>query len=76
MKVKTSITLSKELIRYIDEERGGRKNRSLFIEEAIRSYLAGEIRRKRDLKDAQILNQKAKKLNKEARDVLSYQIDI
>ena len=76
MKVKTSITLTKELIRYIDEKHGGKKNRSLFIEEAIRGYLSGEIRRKRDLKDARILNKKANTLNKEAADVLSYQIDI
>ncbi len=76
MKSKTSITLTKELIRSIDEEYGGRKSRSQFIEEAVRDYLAKGLRQKRDLADARILNKQAEKLNKEAADVLSYQADM
>ena len=76
MKSKTSITLTKELIRYIDEEYGGKKSRSQFIEEAVRDYLAKGLRQKRDLEDARILNKQAEKLNKEAADVLSYQADM
>jgi len=76
MKIKISITLTKELMRSIDEEFGGIKNRSQFIEEAVKDYLAREMRRKRDLADIHILNKKAEKLNKEAADVLSYQVDI
>lgn len=76
MKIKTSVTLTRELIQYIDKEYGGRTNRSQFIEEAVRDYLTREIRRKRDLTDARIINKKAGKLNKEAMDVLSYQLDV
>jgi metal-responsive CopG/Arc/MetJ family transcriptional regulator len=76
MKVKTSITLSEELIKSIDELFGGQKNRSEFIENAVREYIERQVQVERDLKDIDILNKKADKLNKEAEDVLSYQIDL
>lgn len=76
MKVKTSITLSDELIRSIDKLLGRQKNRSEFIEKAVKDYIERQARKERDLKDLDILNKKADKLNKEAEDVLSYQIDI
>jgi metal-responsive CopG/Arc/MetJ family transcriptional regulator len=76
MKVKTSITLSEELIKSIDELFGGQKNRSEFIENAVREYIERQVQVERDLKDIDILNKKADKLNKEAEDILSYQIDL
>ena len=75
MKVKTSITLSEELIKSIDELFGEQKNRSEFIEEAVRDFIERQAQRRRDLKDLNILNKKANELNKEAGDVLSYQIN-
>ena len=74
MKIKTSITLSEELVHDIDELFGDKKNRSQFIEEALRDYLVRQLSKKRDLADMDILNRKADKLNKEAADVLSYQV--
>jgi metal-responsive CopG/Arc/MetJ family transcriptional regulator len=76
MKIKTSITLSEELIQSIDELFGGRKNRSEFIEKAVRDYVERQTQRERDLKDLDILNKKADKLNREAEDVLHYQVDL
>ena len=76
MKIKTSITLSEELIQSIDELFGGRINRSEFIEKALKDYVERQIQRKKDLQDLDILNKKADKLNKEAVDVLSYQTDL
>jgi metal-responsive CopG/Arc/MetJ family transcriptional regulator len=76
MKVKTSITLSEELIRSIDELFGGQKNRSELIEKAVRDYVERQTQKKRDLKDLDILNKKADKLNREAEDVLSYQVNL
>ncbi len=76
MKVKTSITLSEDLIQSIDAFSGGRKNRSELIEEAVKDYLERQRRMKRDLEDLAILNKKADKLNKEAEDVLAYQADL
>ncbi|MBM4136988.1 MAG: ribbon-helix-helix protein, CopG family [Nitrospira sp.] len=76
MKVKTSITLSEELIHIIDELLDMKKNRSEFIEEAIRDYIERKAQAERNLKDLDILNKKADKLNREAEDVLSYQVDL
>lgn len=74
MKVKTSITLSAELIQSIDELFGGQKNRSEFIEKAVRDYVERQTQIKRDLRDLDILNKNADKLNREAEDVLHYQV--
>jgi len=76
MKIKTSITLDEELMKSIDEEFGGRKNRSQLIEEAVKEYVEKRTQGKRDLEDLAILNKKADKLNKEAADVLSFQVDL
>ncbi len=76
MKIKTSITLDEDLLKCIDEEFGGKTNRSQFIEEAVKEYVDQRVHKKRDLADLEILNKKADKLNKEAADVLSYQVDL
>ena len=76
MKIKTSITLSEELISEIDELSSQYGNRSLLIERAIRDFLAAESKRRRDLQDSEIINQRADALNREAEDVLSYQVDV
>ncbi|MBI5044125.1 MAG: ribbon-helix-helix protein, CopG family [Nitrospirae bacterium] len=76
MKVKTSITLPEELIKSIDTLFGGHENRSEFIEKAVRDFIERQTQKRRDLEDLSILNKKADKLNKEAEDVLSYQVDL
>lgn len=76
MKVKTSITISEELIKIIDELFSEQKNRSEFIEEAVRDFIKRQAERKRDLEDLNILNKNADKLNREAEDVLSYQVNL
>ncbi len=76
MKVKTSISLSQDLVRQIDRLAGQYGNRSAVIERAIRDFLIAQAKRKRDLQDLEILNSRADELNKEAHDVLSYQVDV
>ncbi len=76
MKVKTSITISEDLIQSINAFSGGQKNRSGLIEEAVRDYLERQARMRRDQEDVAIINKKAGKLNKEAEDVLTYQADL
>ena len=49
------------------------KNRSDFIEQAIKSYIEKLKKDEQDVKDLAILNKEADRLNKEAEDVLSYQ---
>ena len=74
MKVKTSITLSKNLLKEIDAIISKSGNRSLFIEEAIKNYLTHKKRDLRNKNDLEIINRSADELNKEANDVLSYQV--
>jgi metal-responsive CopG/Arc/MetJ family transcriptional regulator len=70
MKVKTSVTLPRTLLEEIDRANA---NRSAFLEQAARVYLDQTARRSRDVRDAEILNRNAERLNREAADVLEYQ---
>ena len=75
MKIKASITISEELISQIDAQSDRYGNRSAFIEQAVRHFLAVETQRARDARDLEILNARYEVLNEEALDVLSYQVD-
>ena len=76
MKIKTSITLSEDLLKAIDEYAKEYNNRSEFIEEAVRVFIRQLIRREQDARDLEIINQRADYLNREALDVLTYQVDL
>ena len=76
MKIKTSITLSEELLREIDSIISSSGNRSLFIENAIRSYIEARRRKLRDQGDYDLINKSSDELNAEAEDILSYQVPI
>ncbi len=75
MKVKTSITLSDDLLASVDRLAEG-KNRSEFIETAVRAYVAAVLRREQDAHDLEIINRHADELNEEAIDALTYQIPL
>ena len=76
MKVKTSITLSEDVLRAIDQISGESINRSAFIELAVKDYLEKKAKKLRDQRDLEILNKNSKRLNREAQDVLSYQVEL
>jgi metal-responsive CopG/Arc/MetJ family transcriptional regulator len=77
MKVKTSITLSEELLKVLDKRaRQHHKNRSDFIEAAVWAFVRQLARNEQNARDLEILNRRADFLNKEAADVLSYQIPL
>jgi metal-responsive CopG/Arc/MetJ family transcriptional regulator len=76
MKLKTSITLSEDIVKYVDSSAGKHQTRSEFIENALRDFIARQQQKKRDLKDLAIINRRSEKLNKEAEDVLSYQAEL
>ena len=73
MKVKTSITLSRELLGAIDRYQSEYSSRSEFLEAAARSFLARLARNKEEKRDLKIINRHADELNAEAEDVLTYQ---
>ena len=72
MKVKTSITLSSNLLNDIDRQQDF-KSRSEFIEMAARRFLAQLRRAEIERRDLKIINRHAAALNAEAEDVLAYQ---
>ena len=74
MKIKTSITLAEDLLKIIDEQSGPYKNRSDFIEKAVRAYVAQVMRDRQNARDLDIINRQADRLNQEAEDVLTYQV--
>jgi metal-responsive CopG/Arc/MetJ family transcriptional regulator len=77
MKVKTSITLSKELLEIIDERvRLSNTNRSDFIEAAVSAFIRQQMREEQNAKDLEIINRRADYLNQEAAEVLEYQIPL
>jgi len=76
MKVKTSITLSDDLVKAIAKYGKSHKNRSDFIEAAIWAFIGQMIRDRQNARDIEIINRNADRLNAEARDVLAYQVDL
>ena len=76
MKLKTSITLSEDILKTV--RRAGRKgeSRSETIERLLREGLAARARQTLDLRDLALINQHADALNAEAEDVLAYQGDL
>lgn len=75
MKSKTSITLSEDLVKAIDELTPEGKSRSETIEQLPRESFANRKRRARDREDLEAINRHASELNEEAEDVLTYQVE-
>ena len=70
MRVKTSVTLPRELLGRLDRVD---RNRSALLERAAEAYLKELARQERDQRDIAIIDKNAKRLNREAADVLDYQ---
>jgi metal-responsive CopG/Arc/MetJ family transcriptional regulator len=70
VRVKTSITLPRELLLRLDRFDN---NRSALLERAALAYLAHLERQARDERDIRIINRNAARLNREAMDTLGYQ---
>lgn len=76
MKVKTTITLSEDLLKAIDLHLGSEKSRSEFLEAAAEKYIEGLERAKAEQRDFEIIERYSDSLNQEAEDVLGYQTDL
>ncbi|TVR34007.1 MAG: hypothetical protein EA404_03550 [Spirochaetaceae bacterium] len=72
MKVKTSVTLSEELLAAIAQETDT-KNRSVLIEEAAWHYLRSRRRAERQKREVERINGHVDALNEEALDVIDFQ---
>jgi metal-responsive CopG/Arc/MetJ family transcriptional regulator len=75
MKCKTSITLSEVVLEALDRMAPEGASRSETIERLLRSAIALEARKAKDLKDLEVINENAESLNEEAEDVLTYQVE-
>lgn len=76
MKIKTSVTLSEELLSAIDKKSENSKSRSDFIEKALWTYIENYLRGEQDRRDFEIINKNSDRLNNEALDVLDYQVPV
>jgi metal-responsive CopG/Arc/MetJ family transcriptional regulator len=74
MRVKTSITVEKDLLEAVDKLSGANKGRSEFIEAAIQAYIVERTRAAGNARDLDLINESADILNQEALDVLDYQV--
>ena len=75
MKMKTSITLEKEVVTAVEETAREGESRSQVIERLLRQSLAARERDAIDKRDRNIINAHADELNEEAVDVLGYQVE-
>lgn len=76
MKVKTSITLSEELLENVDRLAVNYKNRSDFIETALQKIVAQMIRAEQEARDVMIINEHSDEINAEVEDALRYQVEL
>lgn len=74
-KVKTTVSISAQILKKTDAFARKYKNRSEFVETALREKIARLERERREASDVEIINRHADELNKEAADVLEFQID-
>ncbi len=75
MKIKTSVTLSAEILKTI-EAITSKGQRSEFIEMALWKYLDLVEREKRNYNDKEIYETYAERLNEEAEDSIAFQDDV
>lgn len=75
MKMKTSITLEKDVVAAVEQAAREGESRSQVIERLLRQSIAARERDATDQRDRKIINAHADELNEEAVDVLGYQVE-
>ncbi len=73
MKIKTSLTLSEDLVATLDRLAGSSVSRSSFIEQILRNFVEGRAQERRVAREAAAINRHAARLNAEMADALSFQ---
>ena len=75
MKLKTSITLDEDVLAAVEAATHPGESRSQAIERLLRESLAARARAEIDARERSIIDAHADELNREAIDVLGYQVD-
>ena len=73
--MKTSLTLSEDLLASIDKLAGKKVSRSALIEQILRESLARRAQARRDAREVAAINRHAAQLNIEMSDALSFQVN-
>jgi len=73
MKLKTSLTLSGDLMATIDKLAGSKVSRSSYIEQILRDYVDGRAQARKDAREIAAINRHSAQLNAEMSDALSFQ---
>jgi len=76
MKLKTSLTLSEDLVAKLDRLAGPRVSRSSFIEKILRDFVDRRAQARRQEREVAAINRRAAQLNAETKDALSFQAGI
>jgi len=71
--MKTSLTLSEDLIARIDKLAGTKASRSSYIEQILRDFVDGLAQARKDAREIAAINRHAAQLNAEMSDALSFQ---
>ena len=71
--MKTSLTLSEDLLASIDKLAGRKVSRSALIEQILRESLARRAQARKDARQVAAINRHAAQLNIEMSDALSFQ---
>lgn len=71
--MKTSLTLSEDLVAKLDRLAGPKASRSSFIENILRDFVEGRTQARRDAREVAAINRHAAALNAEMQDALSFQ---
>jgi metal-responsive CopG/Arc/MetJ family transcriptional regulator len=74
-KVRTSITLPKELLLKVDALAGKSRNRSAIVESALRDYVTKKNGEKLNKRDIEIINANAALINKQVEETLEFQAE-
>jgi metal-responsive CopG/Arc/MetJ family transcriptional regulator len=75
MKVRTSVTLPKELLIQVDALVGKNRKRSAVVESALIEYVAKEKPSPLNLRDIEIINRNAELINKQVEETLEFQAE-
>lgn len=74
MRVRTSVTLPKELLLKVDAL-AGKNKRSKIVETALRDYVEKENGKKMNRRDIEIINENADLINKQVKETLEFQAE-
>lgn len=75
MRVRTSVTLPKELLIEVDALAGKKFKRSEIVESALRDYVAKKNGGKLNRRDIEIINKNADLINKQVEETLEFQAE-